>query len=68
MATLRCVDLRGNALLPAEASALVPYVQGNETLQVLRVDTGMPADIFAALSRCPPLVAPARKVAGAAAQ
>ena len=67
MTAMRSVDLRGNALLPVEAGALVPYVQGNEQLQTLRVDTSLPADIFAALNRCPPPPTPARKAAGTAA-
>lgn len=48
---LHSVDLEMNGLTAEEASALVPFIHENTKVQVLRVDTTLPADIFAVLCR-----------------
>lgn len=48
---LHSVDLEMNGLTAEEASALVPFMHENTKVQVLRVDTTLPADIFAVLCR-----------------
>lgn len=48
---LHSVDLEMNGLTAEEASALVPYMKDNTKVQMLKVDTSLPSEIFAVLCR-----------------
>jgi len=48
---LNSVDLEMNGLTAEEAAVLVPFMTGNTKVQVLKVDTSLPSEIFAVLCR-----------------
>jgi hypothetical protein len=48
---LNSVDLEMNGLTAEEAAVLVPFMTGNTKVQVLKVDTSLPSEIFAMLCR-----------------